>query len=171
MPLVPFDRLPDDARLWVFAAITPLDDVDAPRLMAAVDGYLLTWTAHGAPLTCGREFRDEHFLAVGVDERASDPSGCSIDGLFRVLQDAEEGIGTSMLGGGRIFFRGAGGVVISCTRQQFEAMAARSEVDAETVVFDTTVSTAADFRARFERRARESWHSQLFPASGGQARR
>lgn len=163
MPLVPFDSLPDDARVWVFAAQAPLDEVDEPRLLAAVDGFLLTWTAHGAPLTCARTFRDEHFLAVGVDERASDASGCSIDGLFRILQKVEEGIGTSMVGGGLVFFRDASGLVLHCTQPQFTAMAAMGEVTGELTVFDTTVTSAGDFRTGFERKARDSWHKDLFP--------
>ena len=162
MPLVPFDQLPDDARCWVFAARAPVDDVDEPRLLSAVDGFLLTWKAHGNALTSGRLFRDEHFLVVGVDERAADASGCSIDGLFAVLQKIEEGIGTSMVGGGMIYFR-AGDLVLACTRAQFEAMAAMGEVDADVAVFDTTVTTVGDYRTRFERKARESWHAQLLP--------
>ena len=162
MPLVPFETLPDDARCWVFAARAPLDEVDEPRLLAAVDGFLLAWKAHGNALTSGRTFVDEHFLVVGVDERASDASGCSIDGLFRVLEKIEDGIGTSMVGGGNVYFR-AGGLVICATRAQFEALATMGELDGETPVFDTTVSTVGDFRARFERHARESWHAQLMP--------
>jgi hypothetical protein len=161
MPLVPFEKLPDDARCWVFAARAPLDEVDEPRLLAAVDGFLLTWKAHGTPLTSARTFTDEHFLAVGVDERASDASGCSIDGLFRVLEKAEDGIGTSMVGGGQIYFRAPGGIVTSCTRTQFEAMAAMGDLDGDTPVFDTTVTTVGDYRTRFERKARDSWHAQL----------
>lgn len=162
MPLVPFETLPDDARCWVFAARAPLDEVDEPRLLAAVDGFLLTWKAHGNALTSGRTFVDEHFLVVGVDERASDASGCSIDGLFRVLEKVEDGIGTTMVGGGNVYFR-AGGLVICATRAQFEAMATMGELDGETPVFDTTVGTVGDFRARFERPARASWHAQLMP--------
>ena len=113
-------------------------------------------------LTCARVFRDEHFLVVGVDERAADASGCSIDGLFGVLQKIEEGIGTSMVGGGMIYFR-AGDMVLACTRPQFEAMAAMGEIDADVPVFDTTVTTVGDYRTRFERKARESWHAQLLP--------
>lgn len=164
MPLVPFEKLPDDARVWVFAAQAPLDEVDEPRLLAAVDGFLITWKAHGAALTCAREFREEYFLAVGVDERASDASGCSIDGLFRVLQKIEEGIGTSMVAGGNVYFRDAGGLVLWCTRAQFELMAKMGEVGPDTQVFDTTVTTAGDFRARFEKRAQESWHKSLLGA-------
>lgn len=163
MPLVPFEQLPDDARCWVFAARAPLDEVDEPRLLAAVDGFLMTWKAHGSALTSARLFRDEHFLVVGVDERATDASGCSIDGLFRVLEKIEDGIGTSMVGGGVIYFRAVGGLVISCTRPQFEAMAAMGEIDAEIPVFDTTVTTVGEYRTRFERKARESWHAQLMP--------
>jgi hypothetical protein len=167
VPIVPFESLPDDARCWVFGARAPLDEVDAPRLLGAVDGYLRTWKAHGAALTSAREFRDEHFLVVAVDERASDASGCSIDGLFRVLQEIEKGIGTSMVGGGLVHFR-QGEFVLACTRAQFEAMAAAGEVSGETPVFDTTVMTVGAYRAAFERPARESWHSALL---GAQTRR
>lgn len=168
MPVVPFDSMPDDARVWVFGARAPLDEVDAPRLLTAVDRYLASWKAHGAALTCARAFRDEHFLAVAVDERASGASGCSVDGLFRALQDVEEGIGTTLLAGGLAFFRDAGGFVHGVTRAEFEQMGARGDVDGATRVFDTTVTTAGDFRARFERPARESWHADLLPR---QARR
>jgi hypothetical protein len=141
--------------------------VDAPRLLGAVDGYLRTWKAHGAPLTCGREFRDEHFLVVAVDERASGASGCSVDGLFRVLQGIEKGIGTTMVGGGLVHFR-QGGFVLACTRAEFEAMAAQGAVDGGTIVFDTTVTSLRAYRSGFERPARDSWHAALL---GPQTRR
>lgn len=163
MPLIPFADLPDDARCWVFVAEAPLDEVDTPRLLSAVDGFLLTWQAHGAPLSCGREFRDEHFLVIGVDERAADASGCSIDGLFRILQGMEDGIGTSMVTGGRVHFRGAEGMVFGCSRAEFEALAAEGEVTGETPVFDTTITTVGAYRTGFERPARQSWQASLLP--------
>lgn len=163
MPLVPFDTLPDDARLWIFGAGAPLDEIDTPRLLAAVDTHLFGWTAHGAPLTCARDFRDEHFLAVAVDERASNASGCSVDGLFHVLQEIEEGIGTSMVGGGKVFFRDAAGFVHGISRAEFEHLAALGEVDARTPVFNTTLTTVGEYRTAFERPAGESWQRALLP--------
>jgi hypothetical protein len=161
VPLIPFDTLPDDARLWVFAARAPLDDVDEKRLLTAVDSFLLTWKAHDRPLTCAREFRDEHFLAIAMDERASDASGCSIDGLFRVLKGIEEGIGTTMIGGGMVYFRAAGGMVLTCTQHQFELMSLEGAVNGDTIVFDTTLTTLGEYRTRFEPRARDSWAASL----------
>ncbi len=161
MPLVPFDSLPDDARCWVFGARAPIDDVDEPRLMGAVDRYLKQWNAHGMPLVVGRIFRDEHFLVVAVDERASDASGCSIDGLFRTLQEIEAGIGTTMVGGGNVYFRDEGGMIHCLPLPEFEQMVASGDVTGETTVFDTTVTTLGAYRERFEGPARESWHRQL----------
>lgn len=163
MPLVPFEQMPDDARLWVFGSQAPLDDVDGPRLLGAVDLYLATWKAHGAPLTCARELRHEHFLVVAVDERASGASGCSVDGLFRVLQEIERGIGTSMVGGGLVFFRDDAGFVHGCTRAEFTHMGAMGEVRASTMVFDSALTTVGEYRAAFEKPASEGWQGALIP--------
>ena len=161
MPQVSFDTLPDDARLWIFGARAPLDDVDAPRLLGAVDGFLKTWKAHGTPLTCARDFRDEYFLLVAVDERASNASGCSIDGLFHLLQQAEDGVGTSLVGGGTVYFRDKVGLVHALSRDDFGRLAAQGEVTGDTPVFDTTLTTVGDLRKRFERKAKDSWHADL----------
>jgi hypothetical protein len=165
MPVVTFDQLPDDARVWVFGAAAEIDDVDAKRLLAAVDGFLLQWKAHGHPLTCARDWRDDRFLAVGVDQRTEGASGCSIDGLFRTLQGVERAVGTTLVGGGRVYFRDAHGMVHAVTRPEFEAMAGRGEVTGNTAVFDTSVTDAASYRSAFERAARDSWHASLLPAS------
>jgi hypothetical protein len=105
MPLTSFDKLPDDARVWIFGAAAPVDHVDAAKLLAVVDTFLEQWKAHGHPLTAARDWRDERFLVIGVDQRTEGASGCSIDGLFRALQDLERAVGASLVGGGLVFFR------------------------------------------------------------------
>jgi hypothetical protein len=163
MPLATFDKLPDDARVWVFGAAAPVDEIDAAKLLAAVDTYLLQWKAHGHPLTAARDWRDERFLVIAVDQRTEGASGCSIDGLFRMLQDLEAAVGSSLVTGGLVFFRGPGDLVCALSREDFEALARRGGADGNTVVFDTTITAAGDYRARFEVPASASWHSALLP--------
>lgn len=165
MPLTTFEKLPDDARVWIFGAAAPVDDVDAAKLLAAVDAFLLQWKAHGHPLTAARDWRDERFLVVGVDQRTEGASGCSIDGLFRTLQELERAVGSSMVGGGLVFFRGPGDLVCSLPREDFEALARRGGAAGDTKVFDTTITTAGDYRARFEGPASASWHKALLPGA------
>ena len=163
MPLVSIDTLPDDARTWVFGATPALDADAAGRLLADVDAHLADWSAHGAPLTVGRALDEQRFLVIAVDQRTAGASGCSIDGLFRVLQRAEAGYGVSLVAGGRVFWRDAHGVVQGGTREDFRATAAAAQVNLESRVFDTTVGTLGALRSEFEKRAAESWHAQLMP--------
>ena len=161
MPLVPFASLPDDARLWVFGAAAPLDAGAAQRLLDAADRFLDGWAAHGHPLRAAREWRDGRFLAIGVDQSTAGASGCSIDGLYRALRALEPQLGTTLLGSGRVFWRDAQGAVRSVERAEFGDVAARDRLDDATPVFDTSLTTVADWRTRFERPLRDSWHAQL----------
>ena len=165
MPVIPFHDLPDDARLWVFAAAEPLSDDKAQQLLAVVDTWLSNWKAHGEPLACGRDWRDDRFLAVGVDQSTAGASGCSIDALFKVFQKIQSSIGTSMLVGGRVFYRDREGRIEATDRNSFFARAAAGEVGADTIVFDTSVTSAAAYRSSFACRAGESWHRDLLPAA------
>ena len=45
-----------------------------------VDAFLDQWNAHGSALTCAREWRDDRFLAIGVDQSTAGASGCSASG-------------------------------------------------------------------------------------------
>ena len=80
MALVPFETLPDSSRVWVFGSDRPLAEEATATLMAAVEGYLADWNAHGEPLTAAYEWRFGRLLVIGVDQRSAGASGCSIDG-------------------------------------------------------------------------------------------
>lgn len=161
MPIVPFESLPDDARVWVFASDQPLSGAVADTLLAAVDQFLSEWKAHGVPLHCARDWRDDRFLAIGVDVNAENASGCSIDGLFRTLQLLERSIGTRLVGGGRVFYRARSGIETT-SREQFVERVKRGEVQRETPVFDTSVTAARAWRTRFEQPAERSWTAGFF---------
>jgi hypothetical protein len=163
MPRTAFRSLPDSARLWVFACDpVPPDGVQA-RLLEAADDFLDHWQAHGNPLTCARDWRDDRFLAIAVDQSTAGASGCSIDGLFRTLRSLESAIGSRIVGGGSVFFRAPDGSVACVSRDDFSAMAERGETSRSTMVFDTSITTARDWREKFEMPVGESWHSVLLP--------
>ena len=161
MPIVPFETLPDESRVWIFASDRALTGDDRDRLLGEVDRFLGQWKAHGVPLTCARDWRDEHLLTIGVDSTQENASGCSIDGLFRVLQGIERPLATRLLGGGRIFYRAADGIVHAAERGRLPQLAASGVITAETTVFDTGLTTAGDWREHFETPARQSWVGKM----------
>lgn len=162
MPQIPFNELPDDARLWVFPASRPLLPEEENEVLGRVDAFLADWKAHGAPLTVGRDWREGRFLMVAVDEASVPPSGCSIDALVRVLKEEGAALKVNFMDHGSVWFRRGGGVE-NVPRTDFKKMAVEGKVGPETPVFDTAITRISQLRlGEWEKPARHSWHGKAF---------
>ncbi len=162
MPHVEFDRLPEHARLWIFAAERALAPSERDRLLSEVDAFLAQWTAHGVPLTAARDWRHDRFLLVGVDEQAAGVSGCSIDALMRGLRQLESHLGVALVDHAPVLYR-RGTSIERVSRDRFAELARSGEVSLDTPVYDNTVASVGDLRAgRWEGPAANSWHARAF---------
>ena len=169
MPRVDFDQLPANARVWVFASDRPLTGDEARTLLEAVDRFLGQWKAHGAALRNAREWKEDQFLAIGVDPTVEQASGCSIDGLFRGLQALERSLDTRLVAGGRVFYRDAHGKAQLANRAELPTLAAQGTLTDDTPVFDTSLTDAAAWRERFVQPASLTWVASLLaPAHASQ---
>jgi len=165
MPVVSFEQLPPESRLWVFAADRGLSADERARLLEQVDAFLAQWKAHGHPLTVARDWRYDRFLLVGVDEMSAGASGCSIDAMVRTLGELEQALGVQLLDHGPVLFRRDDGIA-RLPRPAFAELARAGGVSGDTVVFDNTLTRVAELRAgRWETPARESWHARAFGLS------
>jgi hypothetical protein len=161
MPLVQIEDLPDSARTWVFGADHDLDESATDLLLRDVDRFLSQWHAHGAPLTAARDWKYGRFLTIGVDQSTAGASGCSIDGLFRSLKALEPRLGASLVTSGLIFYRDGKGRIQAVNRDRFTELSVEGKIGPETQVFDPTVTTMREWRARFQLNASDSWHAKL----------
>jgi hypothetical protein len=163
MPLVPFDQLPSDARLWIFAADRALTADESARLLAGVDEFLDDWRAHGHPLTVARDWKYGRFLLVGVDERSAGASGCSIDAMTHTLSRLERALHVELLDHGPVLFRQESGDIARLPRPAFAELARGGGVTPDTVVFNNTLTRVSELReGRWETPARASWHGRAF---------
>jgi hypothetical protein len=162
MPRVNFDEMPEDARLWIFAADRTLDDAERDRLLERVDAFLQEWKAHGAPLTAARDWRYGRFLFIGVDEAAAGVSGCSIDALVRDMRALEAEFHTTLVDNAPVMFRD-GETIRRMARNEFAELATGGSVGRDTVVFNNALTTVGQVRAgEWEVPAERSWHGEAF---------
>jgi hypothetical protein len=159
--LVPFSELPGSARIWIFGSDKPLNGAVVDTLLAEVDSYLDQWKAHGFPLKAAREWRDSRFLIIGIDPTVEQASGCSIDGLFRSLQQMQKTIGAHLVGGGRVFYRDDAGATQAVPRDEFSTLTSTGRIGPRTPVFDTSLTQLDAWKAKFERPLAESWAASL----------
>jgi len=166
VPRIPFDALPDDARLWIFGVGEALSPEKEALLLDDVDEFLASWNAHGRPLACARDWRHGRFLLVGVDERTAPPSGCSIDAIVHLLKDLEGRLGVSIVDNSRVWYR-VDDEVRRASRPEFSSLARSGEVGLETRVFDGSLTRVGELRSnRWEIPAREAWHARAFFRGG-----
>ena len=162
MPRVAFDVLPDRGRLWVFPATQALSSAQSDAFLQEVDSFLEGWSAHGVPLRCGRELRDDRFLVIGVDVDAEAPSGCSIDALVNRLRGLGTELSVSLIDHAPVWYRD-GDDIRTATRGEFRALAESGGVSPETHVFDTSLTTIGSLRAgELEQPAAATWHGPAF---------
>ena len=162
MPRLPFDRLPADARLWIFSASRRLSEEERRRVLDETDAFIEQWTAHGVPLAAGRELRHDRFVLVGVDEQAAGVSGCSVDALVRRMQQLQAVLGLELVDNEPVVYRD-GHAIERVSRERFADLAAAGTVSLDTVVFDNTLTRVGDVRAgRWEVRAADAWHARAF---------
>lgn len=161
MSIVAIEDLPNSSRAWVFGADRTLSSDESKILLQEVDNFLPQWKAHGAELTVGSKWSDGRFLTVAVDQSTAGASGCSIDGLFRALKSLQPKLNANLINSGLVYYRDKNGAVQSVDREQFTALGVNGKVGPSTRVFDPTVTTLGEWRARFELDLKDSWHAKL----------
>ena len=162
MPRIPFEQLPTDARLWIFAAERALNADEGERVLSETDAFIAEWSAHGVPLTAGRELRYGQFVLVGVDERAAGVSGCSVDALVRRMQRLGDVLGVELVNNAPVLYR-EGEMIHRVSRERFAELAASGTVSPNTRVFDNTLTRVGDLETgKWEVKAVDSWHGRAF---------
>ena len=121
--------------LWVFALESAQDPQVIGEIRDSLAKKLEDWNSHGNPLKAEIATRDSIFLVI-----------------------AEAGISLAKISD--VFFRNEQGV-ISCSRSTFVERVASGEIDSNTLVYDTTVDSKAQYESGFLKEAGDSWHWQL----------
>ncbi len=159
--IVPFDQLPDDARVWIYPSNKKFDSELIEKLQHACTQFLEQWTAHGQSLHAGFYFPYNQFIVIGLNQQEQAATGCSIDASVRFIQQLESQYDLILLDKMNVTFK-QGTYVSYKTLTEFKTMASQRAVSKNTIVFNNLVVNKADFLEAWEVPAYESWHSRFF---------
>lgn len=156
------DKLPDGARLWVYGFREALDAAGRGLVEERLNAFMAGWDTHGSAVQGAWGFVEDRFVVVAGHNHGG-VSGCSIDTSVENFKWLKEKHGLDGFDRTLVFYRDEGGQVATADRSVFQQMVDAGSVSADTVVFDTTVTTVGDLRAgRFETTFADCWHSRLF---------
>lgn len=159
--LVPFEKLPDNARIWVYQSNRPFREEELQDIEADLGAFLTQWTAHGSELKAGYEMPYNRFIVIGLDQEHAQASGCSIDASVHFVQALERKYDVILLDRMNVSFK-QGPYIAYKPLDEFRKMARSKAVSGKTVVFNNLVANKKEYEESWEVPAMESWHSRFF---------
>ncbi|BDD08126.1 hypothetical protein FUAX_05580 [Fulvitalea axinellae] len=158
--LLPFENMPDNARVWIFQSNRPFGAEEADALASRIEPFLDTWQAHSVDLNVAYRFEDEHFLIVAVNEDSQQATGCSIDGLTRFVKSLAENGGPDFMD--RAIAYNRNGEVRFTELSQIRGKIANGEIGLYDLVYNNALSDLDAFRKGWKLKAQDSWMKRYF---------
>ncbi len=162
--LVPFNILPDNARVWIYQANRELTEKEMQEISKKAEEFIETWTRHGENLKASYEIKYQQFLVLAVDESFNDVSGCSIDSSVRFIKAIEQGFGIDLMNKLNVAFK-IGENINTVSLAVFQQFVKEEKIDGDTIVFNNMIQKKADYDTKWEVSASQSWHQQFIPVS------
>jgi hypothetical protein len=160
---IDFDKLPDDARVWVYQADRPLTNDDVQAIEQGLQPALNQWAAHGQPLLASAKIVLNRFVVIGVDEGYSLPSGCSIDSSARTVRDIGQQFPKAVDFFDRsVAIKTAADTVVTYPLPAIKAAVVAGDITPDSIVLNTLVKTKAEFLSAWQQPAGESWLKRYF---------
>jgi hypothetical protein len=132
-------------------------------LLAEMQSFVNSWTAHQASLEASCDLKYNRFLMISVNEKVAGASGCSIDEMMRRVRTVGETYGVEFLGMPRVQYKTSAGEVHSVSREEFAKLAESKIVSSQTTVFDNSITSRGDVMiGKWELAAGSSWHARTF---------
>lgn len=158
--MLTINELPGYARVWIYQADRLLTETEQQFITEASAQFVAQWAAHGTPLTAAAQVLKGYFLVLGVDEAQAQASGCSIDKSVHFVKSIGAQLNIDFFN--RLNLAVETPAIQLVPLSEFENLAANGTISPDTYVYDNTVTTAADFAARWHTKASNTWLSRYF---------
>jgi hypothetical protein len=158
---VPFDTLPEDAKIWIYQSNRKFSDEEIQEIEKDLTSFLKDWSAHGQQLEASFVTKYNRFIIIAVNQETQAATGCSIDASVQFIQNLEQKYEVDLLDKMNVTFK-MGEHVAFKPLIEFKKLAKEKAVSGNTIVFNNLVNTVGEWQDFWEVPANESWHNRFF---------
>lgn len=155
------NNLPDSSRVWVYQANRKFNAAELSELNETLEGFNLSWEAHGTKLSSAIEIYFDQFIVVFVDESGQEATGCSIDKSVALMKSLEGKFQVELLDRMNLTYLGENGIE-NIRMADFQTKAQAGELTSDITVFNNLVTNKGEFKSNWQVPASASWHANLF---------
>ena len=158
---IPFDQLPDNARVWVYPSSRKFTPDELLIIRQKTEVFLEQWTAHGTQLQAGLDMPYDRFIVLGLNESIQSASGCSIDASVHFIQSLEDIFKITLLDKMNVTFRNKNSIQY-ISLKEFRTKAKKKKFNSDVIVFNNLVQNKMEYDSLWEVPASSSWHGRYF---------
>jgi hypothetical protein len=160
-----FQSIDDSDRIWIYQAERILSPEEVTIIQKSGNEFVASWAAHGKQLRAEVIVLHNLFVIVALDERQAVATGCSIDKSVGWMSELGAQLHINFMDRLQVAWFDEQKIIQLASLQEFEALAERTELDSDTLVFNNLVFNGEELRNNWLIPASESWHNRYFPVS------
>ncbi|KXX67422.1 hypothetical protein [Flammeovirga sp. SJP92] len=156
------NQLPDSSRIWIYQSNRAFTSEEQKSITSLLEQFISTWNAHGSELDASFSIEKGQFIVITVDEGVHAASGCSIDKSVGVIRSIESSLNVSLFERTTVAYLNEEDKVATFKMNEAKNMVSEGQLKPSTLIFDNTIQTLGDFRARWIVEASNSWLKRYF---------
>lgn len=162
--LVPFESLPDHARLWVYKSDRAFTPEEKSLVEAKLKAFCEQWEAHKKPLQSGFSIVDDYFILLAVNEDNQEATGCSIDSSVGVIKDINAALQVDLFDRLKMPIKLNGNIAL-VQLSELKKKLVNGEYPENLRIINTTAQTLKDYRTAWEIPVEDSWLGRFVPVN------
>jgi hypothetical protein len=149
---VDFDKISQNARIWVYQTNRQLTDNEANTIKNYLKPAVNQWAAHGASLLASAKVLHNRFVIIALDQSFNEASGCSIDASTRWFKELGEALNVDFFDRSQAYFEG--NEIKTFSVFQSKKAVESGLVSPDTIIFNNvTLSILSDLNSKWQMKA------------------
>lgn len=152
----------DHSRVWIFQSNRPFIEKEESEINEQLFHFYVQWEAHGQPVKGWAKLLFRQFIVVMADEAQTIVSGCSTDGMVRVIKSLEKQYEVNFFDRMLLTFLVDGKAEMLPFNQVSYALE-KGFITPQTLVFNNLATTKKELLATWLVPLSESWLANRIP--------
>jgi propanediol dehydratase large subunit len=156
----PYTSFPSNSKVWVYQSSRPLTESDFETIKKYTDTFLENWDSHEKIVKSDYTILHNLFLVFFVDEDGDRLCGSAPGKLIRVIKELEQDLQIELMNRMNMaYLENEQAHVIKMS--DFPQLIQEGKINADTIVFDNTVSTKELLDTKWQSALKDSWQSRF----------
>ena len=147
-------------KVWIYQSDREFTAEQLITFSELSETFFQNWESHGKPVNGTIQVFHNRFIVFFIDEQDEQACGRCVDASVRFAKELESELKISLLDRMQVAYK-KDNKIFSCPISEFKKLIEAGTVNENTIVFNNTILTIAEFKTKWVIPLKDSWHSKF----------